>query len=291
VRDTSWPTVVVPVFNATQAVSACLSALRTTLPENVSVLLIDDASTDPAVAAQLQAFADSQPACSVITNSSNKGFVTTANIGFDRTDGDVVLLNSDTLPAPGWLQAMTTCLRSDPSIATVTPWTNNGEIASIPDFCAVNPIPPRLDEVGRLIAQSKHPAYPEIPTAVGFCMLVSRAALIRIGGFDTRTFGLGYGEENDFSLRAAAIGMKNVLCDNAYVAHQGNQSFGPLQLRAGEDAMKRLLGKHADYLDRVSTFISEDPLLQHRISVLDQLRENGIILQGSDQVTQEIHID
>src|SRR5690554_3865993 len=42
--------VVVPVFNAPDAVDRCLAALTHHLPQGVRLLIIDDASTDPAIA-------------------------------------------------------------------------------------------------------------------------------------------------------------------------------------------------------------------------------------------------
>jgi GT2 family glycosyltransferase len=90
----------------------------------------------------------------------------------EMTEGDVVLLNSDTLLTPGWLEGLQHCLASDTSIATATPWTNNGEIVSLPDFCRSNPLPANVDGVARVIAATGTPTYPEIPTAVGFCMAI-----------------------------------------------------------------------------------------------------------------------
>ena len=41
-----------------------------------------------------------------------------------------------------------------------------------------------------------------IPTAVGFCMYIRRECLKEVGEFRAEVFGKGYGEENDFCLRA-----------------------------------------------------------------------------------------
>jgi GT2 family glycosyltransferase len=63
--------------------------------------------------------------------------------------------------------------------------------------------------------------YPDIPTGVGFCMFIRRRLLNKIGLFDAVTFRLGYGEENDFCMRALAAGWRNVLCDDTFVQHVG----------------------------------------------------------------------
>ena len=91
-------------------------------------------------------------------------------------------------------------------------------------------------------------------------MFVRRAALRALGGFDAATFGAGYGEENDFGLRAAAMGWRNVLCPTAYVVHHGGASFGPLGMAPNGDGLARLLARWPDYHERIARFILDDPL-------------------------------
>ena len=269
--------VVVPVFNAPAATDACLASLERHTPRGTELLIIDDASPDPATAAVLGRWRDKGlPGWTFHGNESNRGFVATANRGMRMTSNDVILLNSDTEVTPGWLEGLQRCLDSDHSIATATPWTNNGEIASIPRFCEVNPVPPDADAVARVITGAGQAEYPDLPTAVGFCMAVSRRAIDRIGLFDEALFGKGYGEENDFSMRAANAGMRNVLCDDTYVAHLGGQSFGPIGLQPDESSMQRLLSRHPGYLELVQAFIQSDPLAARRRLLLQSLERAGV---------------
>lgn len=260
------PAIVIPVFNALAAVRSCLDSVRRTAPD-ARVVVIDDASTDPGVQALLQTWCAGSPRCSLIRHSDNAGFVRSVNEGIRMTDGDVVLLNSDTIVTPGWLDALARCLASDPAIASATPWSNNGEIVSFPEFCVANPVPAEPERLARAAAASKFRDYPDLPTAVGFCMGISRRAIEQVGAFDADAFGLGYGEENDFSLRAAAAGLRNVLCDDAYVAHLGGQSFGPLGLQPDQHSMQRLLARHPGYLELVQGFIEADPLAPRRAAM------------------------
>jgi hypothetical protein len=107
-------------------------------------------------------------------------------------------------------------------------------------------------------------------------MAISRRAIDRVGFFDEQTFGKGYGEENDFCQRAEKAGMLNVLCDDAYVVHHGGASFSPLGLKPDETTMQRLLGKHPDYLQKVSQFISSDPLATRRQELLTCIERAGV---------------
>lgn len=269
--------VVVPVYNAAEETDGCLASLRSHTPVGAEVLVIDDASPDPATADVLSRWRNrALPGWKFHANESNRGFVATANLGMRLTSNDVVLLNCDTEVTTGWLQGLKRCLDSDPSIATATPWTNNGEIASIPRFCEVNPVPPDAAAVAGVIARSGEAAYPDLPTAVGFCMAISRAAIDHIGLFDEDLFGRGYGEENDFSMRAAGAGMRNVLCDDVYVVHLGGRSFGPTGLRPDASSMGRLLTRHPGYLEQVQDFIRRDPLARRRGALLQALERAGV---------------
>lgn len=263
------PLIIVPVFNAFDYLGPCLSAIERTVPAGTRIILIDDASTDKRVRPVLEAWlAQSGTQGQLVCNAQNQGFVSTVNTGMGMTDTDVVLLNSDTEVTPGWLQRLAACLGSDQTIATATPWSNNGEIVSMPEFCRHNPVPADPVAIAAIIAACGTPRYPDMPTAVGFCMAISLAAIKRLGVFDEVTFGRGYGEENDFCQRAAQAGMRNVLCDDAYVIHHGGASFHPLGLRPDEKTMRRLLGKHPDYQQKVADFIAQDPLAPRRQEIL-----------------------
>lgn len=259
------PSVVIPVFNAFDELRACLESVAATVGAQSQVIVIDDASTDerivPLVASLLRA---GGPRWRFVRQPRNVGFVATANLGILLSHSDVVLLNTDTVVAPGWLERIGQCLASADDIATCTPWSNNGEIVSMPAFCKANPLPSDPATVAQAIAQAAKqqggPAYPEIPTAVGFCMGIASRALDALGGFDTERFGRGYGEENDFSLRARSEGFRNVLCDDAYIGHHGGRSFGPLGLKPDEASMRRLLERHPGYRDEITAFIEADPL-------------------------------
>jgi len=272
------PAIIIPVHNAPGELNACLASLRRNTPEDAEILLIDDASDDPLIQPMLQRWlADAGPSWRLEVLPKNIGFVGAVNLGMEMTRGDVVLLNSDTLLTPGWLEGLQHCLVSDADIATATPWTNNGEIVSLPDFCRSNPLPANADGVARVIAATGMPTYPEIPTAVGFCMAISRAALNQLGVFDQELFGLGYGEENDFCMRARQAGWKNVLCDNVYVGHVGGSSFAPRGIGPDPGSMAKLLSRHPGYLEVIRSFIVADPLSQRRSELVAALHKAGVI--------------
>lgn len=280
-RDCAAPTIIIPVYNAIEELEACLSSVAATVGSNTQVIVIDDASPDPRILPLIErTVAAGGPRWRAVRQPRNLGFVETANLGIRLAHSDVVLLNSDTVVTPGWLERIDRCLASDGDIATCTPWSNNGEIVSIPLFCQSNPAPSKPEAVASAIVEAVErlggPDYPEIPTAVGFCMGISRSAIDSVGFFDGVCFGRGYGEENDFSLRAEAAGFRNVLCDDAYVVHHGGRSFGPLGLKPDEASMRRLLELHPGYRRKIEAFIEADPLEPRREQIYASVIDAGV---------------
>lgn len=269
----SLPEVVVPVYDGVEALAACLDSLRRALPPSARLQLVDDASPDPRVRPLLERFAADPPcALDLRRQPRNLGFVGTVDAAMARAPGDVVLLNADTIATRGFLERLAACAASDPRIATATPFSNNAEICSFPLFCRDNPLPEEPERVAAACRDAGPPEYPELPTGVGFCMFVRRAALDAIGGFDAETFGRGYGEENDFCRRAAGHGWRNVLCDDAWVGHRGGASFGALGLKPGGDNLARLVARYPGYNALVADFIARDPLAPRRARIEAALR-------------------
>ncbi len=265
--------IIVPVHDAYPALTGCLAALERTVAGDQPVTLVDDASTDSRVVPLLEGFTRRRPGARLVRQPVNLGFVASVNRAMATSRADVVLLNSDTVVTRGWLEALARAAASDPAIATITPFSNNAEICSFPEFCHNNPPPDDPERQAAAVrAATPVPEYPELPTAVGFCMYIRRRALDELGLFDEARFGRGYGEENDFCRRAAAAGYRNVLCEDAYVVHLGGRSFAPKGLTPGGDNMTRLLERHPDYSELVAEFIQADPLkpIRDRIqAVLD----------------------
>lgn len=256
-REPAEVTVIVPIFNAYEELRRCLASLvrNTTYPSQL--LLIDDASTDQRISPLLSDFAAEHRNVRVLKNDSNLGFVATVNRGFSETEGDVVILNSDVEVVPGWLRRLVITARHRPSAATVTALSNNAGAFSAPVLGKANEIPPGItrDELGRLIAQRSSRINPEAPTGNGFCMFIRRQALNDVGFFDVDAFPRGYGEENDFCMRASKLGWKHVIDDSTYIFHESSASFGPEKSSLSETGGKLLDLRYPEYTALVRDFI------------------------------------
>jgi O-antigen biosynthesis protein len=259
--------IVIPIYNAPDDLRKCIeSVFAHTDANHFRLTLIDDGSPDARVGQYLTELGKTAPQVRILTNESNGGFTATVNRAFRETTHDVLLLNSDTIVTPQWLPAMRACLASDPTIATVTPFSNNAEIASVPIWLQDNraPSPDEAAHIAQAARDISDGSWPDLPTGVGFCMLLSRAAIHAIGEFDEATFGRGYGEENDWCQRALKAGWRNVLCTSAYVMHTGSQSFSDTKKALVETNIGKLNRKHPGYDVDVQRFIARDPIAPYR---------------------------
>jgi glycosyltransferase involved in cell wall biosynthesis len=232
------------------------------MPVDAHVIVIDDASPEPEVSSWCQQLA-ARDKVTVLQNPENLGFVATVNRGMEASgDTDVVLLNSDTQVANDWLQRLQACAYSDDHIGTVTPLSNNASVCSYPLPLRENNLPEgwSTGALDALAARVNGGRLIELPTAVGFCMYIRRACLNAVGSFDEQNFGIGYGEECDFSMRAKAAGWVNALGADVFVYHEGGQSFEgqtEARIRAAEETLHRL---HPQYHILATAFIDEDPV-------------------------------
>lgn len=262
--------IIVPVYRDLLATQRCIeSVLASDIGPRRNLIVIEDASPEPDVEAYCQRL-KARAGVTVLNNIKNKGFVATVNMGMEvNTTHDVVLLNSDTEVAGDWLFRLQTCAYREENTGTVTPFSNNATICSYPNFIAANPLPEDYNtaQLSALFGEVNDQQDVLLPTAVGFCMYIRRDCLNNIGYFDVESFGLGYGEECDFSMRAAAAGWQNKLAADVFVYHEGGISFGDATHNRKVEAEKIMAQKHPHYEQVVAAFISEDPLLRYRNTV------------------------
>ncbi len=264
--------VIVPIYRGVEETLRCLAAARRSSGlAAFELIAINDASPEPLLVEYLEKLA-ANGLLTLLHNSENLGFVKTVNLGMAlNPDRDVVLLNSDTQVCGDWLDRLRRAAYSSGDIGTVTPFSNNATICSYPEFPRGNALPPdvSIEQLDRLCAELNAGERVEIPTAVGFCMYIRRTCLDEVGYFDEQRFGRGYGEENDFCLRARAGGWRSVLTGDTFVYHAGSVSFGEENGPAIRRAMEVMAGLHPDYQNLVERHIAADPAkpLRRRLDV------------------------
>lgn len=99
-------TIVIPSYNDKDVLIPCVESLKqTTDPKLTKIVIVDD-FCQPSSRQFLKTLEDEQ--VSIIYGKENKGFAKAINIGINSADKkhDIILLNSDTLAHPEWLESL-----------------------------------------------------------------------------------------------------------------------------------------------------------------------------------------
>jgi GT2 family glycosyltransferase len=292
--------IIIPIYNAYEDTKKCIESVLkyTTIP--FELILIDDKSTDNRINTLLNKM-EKLNNVKVIRNLENKGFVKNVNIGINNSKEDVLLLNSDTIVTPRWIQKLIFSVYSKEDIGTATPISNSAGVFPVPDMRVKNKIPEHLtlEEMSSLVEKVSADENMEIPTGNGFCMLIKRKLINEIGLFDEDNFGKGYGEENDFCMRAIKAGWKNVLDSSTYIYHEESASFNEKKEELIEKHLKIIHEMYPSYAKKITNFISSKNLknIQDNIKItIDNLDFKKIsdfnkkrILYILHQNTTEVH--
>lgn len=276
--------VVIPVYGGIAETRTCIeSVLASRTQCRMRLRLHNDASPEPELGAYLQSVAQANPGVLLVENAVNLGFVGTVNDAMRRAKEcddfqAVVLLNSDTEVSNGWLDRLATHSGVPANrVATVTALSNNATICSFPKLGA-NEMPEGFTpaQVDALAAKINSGMAVTVPTGVGFCMLITKEALAVVGQFDEEAFGRGYGEENDFCMRASRHGFRNLLALDVFVRHVGEVSFVGVSKPGNAHADRIIRERYPEYHSQVGAFCADDPSLVARLRLTFALwREAG----------------
>ncbi len=256
--------VIIPVFNAYEEVVTCIENLLQYTRHPHEILLIDDRSTDERVWPKLRAYAKAHDHIRAIRNRKNLGYTRTVNMGCEfARPCDVILLNSDTIVTPFWLEKLTAVAYSRADVATVTAISNAAGNFSVPINKIDNPMPDDLtpSEFAGWVERLSRRRRPAVPCGNGFCLFVLRSALEKVGPFDEVSFPRGYGEENDFCMRARKLGLLSLIDDATFIYHKRTASFGAAAKAPLLEASKiKLQELHPDYVKLRTEWLKNDPV-------------------------------
>ncbi|MEN3794250.1 glycosyltransferase [Fulvimarina sp. MAC3] len=268
-RDPSGPVldapraVLVPVYDGREETLACLTSVIDTVSSDVRILVIDDASPDPDLSDDL-AQLERQGRIELLRNTVNLGYPRSVNRGLEMLAGfDIVLLNADSIVAGDWLTRLTAACHRAPDIGTVTALAPSGSIAGYAAGTR-DQNAETIAAIDRVVAKANPGDVVDVPTGVGHCLYVRADCLSAVGRLDDLSFGRGYGEENDFCLRASALGFRNVVAADVFVGHLGERSFGPQRKILSHRNGLLIERLYPGYDALVARHIGNDPLAPAR---------------------------
>ena len=215
--------IVIPVFGAFAHTLACLRAIAAHPPRSAfEVIVVDDASPDDSLV-HLQAI----DGLRVHARVANGGFIAACNDGASLARGDVlVFLNNDTVPQPGWLDALLDTFDAHPDAGLV------GAKLLYPDG--------RLQESGGVVfadgsgwnygrfddpGDCRYSYLREADYVSGAAIAIPRPLFERLGGFDAR-YAPAYYEDTDLAFGVRAAGLRVLVQPASVVVHDEGTTSG-----------------------------------------------------------------
>nr|WP_060788339.1 glycosyltransferase [Geobacillus zalihae] len=211
--------IIILTHNQLDYTKQCIESItKYTKEGSYEIIIVDNHSTDGTVEWLKQ-----QNNIKAIFNNENLGFPKGCNQGIEIATGEnILLLNNDTIVTKNWLDNLLACLYSSDDIGAVGPVTNSAAYYStIP----VNYM--SIDEMHQFAASynvSDPDKWEERLKLIGFCMLIKREAVDKVGLLDER-FTPGNFEDDDYSVRLRKAGYRLMLCKDTFIHHYGSVSW------------------------------------------------------------------
>ena len=202
--------IIVPVWDELNFTKNCINELKAHTKYPYRLIIIDNGSQDP-TKVYLESLKESSAECLLIRNNTNLGFVKAINQGFKiSTLPYVCLLNNDTRVTKNWLTNLINTIETAP---------RNVGIAN-----------PTSNVFGQNQAENRDNSWQEMHSCKGFCMLIKKEVIAKIGFFD-EIYSPGYFEEKDFCQKAINAGYMCILAKGAFVFHKDKVSFDKIKER------------------------------------------------------------
>jgi GT2 family glycosyltransferase/glycosyltransferase involved in cell wall biosynthesis/SAM-dependent methyltransferase len=235
--------VIVLTFNQLEFTQRCLASLeRFTQYPNWELIIVDNASTD-GTPKFLEDFAKDRPYVRLTLNRTNVGFAAGNNQGARSADGEfLVFLNNDTYVTAGWLGDMLVHFGAEPNLGLLNPVTNNiGNEAKI-DLAYTTMAEMAIAAKAYTLKHAK--VRLALTGAAFFCVMLRRRVWEDIGELDEK-YGMGFFEDDDYSMRARKKGYSLACADDVFVHHHLSASFNKL----ADERRKELFERNKRYFE------------------------------------------
>lgn len=208
--------IIIPVWNQLDFTKACIENIFANTKSSYRLIIVDNASSEPIQNYLSKLAEDKKDTVTLIRNEENLGFVKATNQGIRKSSaGYVCLLNNDTRVTEGWLEELTKVAERNENVGIVNANSNT-----------LGCKPRKNQSIEDLAKELKRNSgkYNELAWATGFCMLIKRQVIEKVGLLD-EIYGMGNFEDADFSKRAQSVGYISVCAEASYVYHQERRSF------------------------------------------------------------------
>lgn len=267
VKNTKKVDIIVPVYNAFEFLDPLFKSIFKNTRSAYNLIVINDASTDPRILPYLEKLSKKEH-ITLLSNKNNLGFPGTVNRALKMAKNDVVILNTDVELPSYWLERLMYPIYNFKNIASVTPTASSSPLTGFPEKGSNklfdNKRVELIDDVFKLQNLDKK-SYIESPIGNGFCMAINKKALGKVGFFNEKIFKKGYGEENDWCLRALSLGYKNLIASNLFCFHNRMSSFSSKE-------REELINKHSKYIRKKYPHFKESIRKFHKNTSYESVR-------------------
>ena len=254
-RNKAWPKVGVVVLNWNRwnYTLECLESLNQSKYSNLSVIVIDNGSTDDSVN-KIEAWIKRQPFYDrflLIKNQENLGFAAGCNIGIRHAISSgcqyIFLLNNDAIVHPNCLSALITNVEKHDRVGIAGPKVYYADNPQVIWFAGGKSSLLRSGGVpfGQGEQDSgQYDTIKQVTFITGAAMLIKREVFYEVGLLDERFF---FGKEDyDFCRRALNKGFHLLYVPDAIVWHKvgGTRSNGPIGVYLGYKTNIIFMKKH-----------------------------------------------
>ena len=232
--------IIIPVWNKKELTQNCIESIIRNTQYPYRIITIDNASQSPAKEYLESLESDKRFDFILVRNEENLGNTKAVNQGIEKSNAEFIcILDNDTVVGKGWLIEMVSIAQANKDVGIVNPCSNT--LAKWPKSSS----PADIDECAEDCLKRRG-QYLVLGACIGFCTLVKREVIDKIGGWD-EIFSPGYFDDTDYSLRAEAVGYKSVCARGAYVYHSEHASFKNKNLeryfKRGRDLFHQRYGK------------------------------------------------
>lgn len=218
--------IVMLTYNQLDDTKLCVESLfKHTTDVNYELIFVDNGSTKDDTISYLDGLKKEHKNIKTIYNKENLGFACANNQGIELAEGDyVLLLNNDVILTDGWLSRMIQIAESDSKIGVVAPCTNHASGRQVVTFAGTEEDDEGIQKFAKETLLKKAGNWISVSRIIGFCMLIKREVLFKVGVLD-EMFGPGGYEDYDYCMRVKHENFDIVIALDTFIFHIGGKGY------------------------------------------------------------------
>lgn len=218
--------IIMLTYNQLDDTKICVESLfKHTTDVNFELVFVDNGSTKDGTKAYLESLKESHKNIKTIYNEENLGFACANNQGIEISEGEyVLLLNNDVILTDGWLSRMIQIAESDDKIGMVVPCTNHASGRQVVIYSGTEEDDDGIQQFAKNTLLKNAGNWISVGRVIGFCMLIKREVIFKIGVLD-EMFGPGGYEDYDYCMRIKHANYDIVIALDTFIFHIGGKGY------------------------------------------------------------------